>query len=289
MNKLEKYSRNILLFGEEGQQRLLETTALIVGGGGLGSALAQHLALLGVGHIMVAEYDILEQTNRNRFIGARATDPDGSRKTDLIARYIHEINPDIDVTPIPKRLESPEVFAAVKKANWVLGCFDHDGPRSILNEVRAAYGKSYIDLASDVPDTNGKAYGGHVMVSKNGNGCLQCMGLLDAEAVRKYLINEADLEREAKVYGIERQALGQTGPAVSPINGVVAGLAAMEFMVAITGMREPTRLMQFRGHQSKVTTSGDSPQPHCLICEGVWNRGNKAEVERYLDIPHFSL
>lgn len=283
---LEKYARNILLFGKEGQERLLGTTALIVGGGGLGSALAQHLALMGVGHIMIAEFDLLDTTNRNRFIGARATDPDGSRKIDLIERYIHEINPDIKVTPIPGRLESVEVFDAVRKADWVFGGFDHDGPRSILNELCAAYERPYIDMASDVPDPDGKAYGGHVLVSRNGDGCLHCMGLLDGDAIRKYLTNEADLRREAAVYGIDRPVLGMTGPSVSPINGVIAGLAATEFMVAVTGMRDPARLIHYRGHQSVVTKSRDEPAPHCLVCKGVWGTGDAGNVYRYLNIPH---
>lgn len=100
-----RYDRNVRLFGEEGQRKLLSTRVVIAGAGGLGSPSAQHLALLGVGKIALIDDDELDETNRNRFVGARHNDPvPGSSKVALAARLIKEINPDIETLASPSRL-----------------------------------------------------------------------------------------------------------------------------------------------------------------------------------------
>ena len=281
----DRYHRSMLLFGAEGQRRLRETSVVVVGAGGLGSPLTQHLALMGVKRVTAADDDELDETNRNRFVGARHDDPvPGSKKVDLVCRMVQEINPDVEAVPLRYGLVSEEVFAAVREADWVFGCFDKDGPRAILNELCAVYEKPYIDLASDVPEPG--IYGGHVCVSIAGAGCLDCLGLLDRRAVRRYLETPNQREREDAIYGIPVGALEAKGPSVSPLNGVIASLAAMEFMVAVTGMRPPTRLQEYRGWQSKVVVNTDAPQPDCLICSGIRGKPAEADVERYLRLPH---
>lgn len=172
----------------------------------------------------------------------------------------------------------------MKEADWVFGCFDHDGPRAILNELCSAYMKPYIDLASDVPEAG--IYGGHVCVSIRGNGCLDCLGLLDRKAVRRYVETQESCDGEDAIYGIDRGALEFKGPSVSPINGVIAALGAVEFMVAITGLRPPTRLQVYRGWESKVVVSLDEPRFGCLVCKGIHGNPEEANVERYLRLLH---
>lgn len=280
----ERYDRNMRLFGAEGQQRLRATRTVIAGTGGLGSPVAQHLALLGVGSIAFIDDEDLDDTNRNRFVGARHDDPvPGSKKVHLAARLVREINPDIETLPVEASLVSEEAFETVKKADVVLGCFDEDGPRAILNELCAAYGKKYIDLASDVPEPG--FYGGRVCVSWNGAGCLLCMGELDGRAVQRYLQTDAEREVEDRIYGVNRTLLGAKGPSVSPLNGVVAALAATEFMVGVTGMRLPRKLLNYRGHLSTVSVRSECT-PDCYICKGLRGQGAAADVERYLRMPH---
>lgn len=281
----DRYHRSTLLFGGEGQRKLCSTSVVVIGTGGLGSPLIQHLALLGVKRVTSVDDEELDETNRNRFIGARATDPvPGSPKVDLVSRMIREINPEVETVPLHCGLVSEEAFAAVRQADWVFGCFDSDGPRAILNEICAAYEKPYIDLASDVLEPG--IYGGRVFVTLNGNGCLECMDLLDRKAVRRYIETPEQRQQEDAIYGIEKGALEHKGPSVSPLNGVVAALAATEFMVAVTGLRAPTRLQEYRGWLSKVMVSEDEPKPDCPCCEGIRGKPEEADVERYLRIPH---
>jgi molybdopterin/thiamine biosynthesis adenylyltransferase len=280
----ERYDRNMRLFGAAGQAKLRATTATIVGVGGLGSPLSQHLALFGVGRLNLVDDEELDNTNRNRFVGCRHNDPvPGSLKVSLTERYVRETNPDVEVNAFSSQLVSDDGFAAVKSADVVFGCFDEDGPRAILNELCAAYGKHYIDLASDVPEPG--IYGGRVCVAWDGNGCLSCMGELDGRAVQRYLQTDVQREVEAKIYGIDKTLLANKGPSVSPLNGVIASLGAMEFMVGITGMRMPFRLLNYRGHLGTVSVRKD-PTSGCFICKGIRDQGNQADVERYLRLTH---
>lgn len=280
-----RYDRNVRLFGSEGQSKLALLRATLVGVGGLGSPLVQHLALLGVGHIDLFDDEDLDDTNRNRFVGARSDDPvPGSAKVELAARLVREINPDIVVRAYPFGLVSEQCFESVKRADWVFGCFDDDGPRSVLNELCAAYDKPYVDLASDVPQDG--IYGGRVVISKNGKGCLNCLDLLDRRDIRRFFATEEEIERERAVYGVDRALLGETGPSVAPINGVVASLAATEFMAGATGMREPAQHLVFRADQSRVTSARNTPTAKCLVCEGVFGKGSAAGLERYLSLAH---
>ena len=263
-----------------------QTSVAVVGIGGLGSAMVQQLALLGVGSIQLVDSEELDETNRNRFIGARSDDPvPGSLKVNLGHRLVQEINPEVISRAIPWQLISSQAFTAIKGVSWVVGCFDKDGPRAVLNELCAAYAKPYMDLASDVPERG--VYGGRVCVAHDGKGCLSCFDLLDRKAVRKYIQPDAEILEEDKIYGVDKAALIHKGPSVAALNGVVASLAAMEFMVAVTGMRAPTRLQEYRGNLSKVLVITDPPKPNCFICSSVWGRGEAAEVERYLALSQF--
>lgn len=286
-NPEDRYDRNIRLFGKDGQERLRGTDITVIGAGGLGSMLIEQLAYLGVRRIFIVDPDMLDESNRNRLAGAKISDTvPGTFKVAIAARHVREINPDIEVIPLAVNLVSEAAFNAVRQGHIVFGCLDHDGPRFILNELCAAYSRPYVDLASDVPGP--AIYGGRVYVNMDGAGCLHCHDILDATDVRRYLQSEREQAAIDAVYGIDRRVLGEVGPAVAPINGIVASIAALEFMVAVTGMRAPTRHINLRAHQSKVSVSIDSPVDDCPVCKGVRGLGAEADCERYLRIPHLN-
>jgi hypothetical protein len=111
------------------------------------------------------------------------------------------------------------------------------------------------------------------------------MDELDTRAVQRYLQTDGEREMHNRIYGVDRKALEQSRPSVSPINGVVASLAATEFMAGVTGMREPFRLLNYRAHLGTVTRK-TTVHPDCYICKTVWGQGKAADVERYLRLPH---
>src|SRR5207247_9195739 len=91
-----RYSRHLLLneFGEEAQERLLASHALVIGAGGLGSAALLYLASSGVGRITVCDGDRVHLTNLPRQVVHRA-DSIGQPQAASVADTLDLINPDM--------------------------------------------------------------------------------------------------------------------------------------------------------------------------------------------------
>lgn len=276
-----RYDRNVALFGAEGQRRLRAKSVTIVGLGGVGSKLVPDVALLGVGKIVLIDHQELAETDRNRSAIARIDDTiPGSLKVSLAARLIREIDPTIEIVQVPHSLISEEGFAAACASDVIFGCVDHDGVRFVLNELAVAYERPLVDLATDVPQSG--VYGGRVFFGLPGEACMVCMRLLDMDDVRRFFLSERERDAEDAIYGIPKRLLGATGPAVAPINGVVAGLAATEFMVWATGMRAPNRLLTYYAYRSVVRVSRDEPVQDCYYCRVVRGQRGAANLRRYL-------
>ena len=97
-------------------------------------------------------------------------------------------------------------------------------------------------------------------------------------AVRDFSIQ---LPRRA-LYGVDRDLLGRSGPSVVSINGVVASLAATEFVMAVTGLRKPQPLLTYHGRTGKVTANTDAPTPDCYYCKAVRGMREQADLNRYI-------
>lgn len=115
--QLLRYSRQIMLpaIDIEGQERLLNSKALIVGLGGLGSPAALYLAAAGVGELVLADFDEVELSNLQRQI-AHDTPSIGRLKVESAAERMRAINPDIRIKPLAIELDGnnlPELTASV--------------------------------------------------------------------------------------------------------------------------------------------------------------------------------
>ena len=275
-----RFDRNERLFGKDGQDKLRATRILIAGAGGLGSHVAAQTALLGVGKIDVADKEELSLSNRNRYIGAWHNDPmPGSTKVELAKRHINLIDPEIEVVAINDDILSPTVLSAIKRADYVLGCVDSDGVRFFLNEACLAYGKPLIDMASDVPEEG--VFGGHIAIVSGDHGCLHCLDLLDQKEVRQFLSSAEFIENEAAVYGIEANALSETGPSVVSVNGVVASLGVTAFMALVTGMKLSYSFQTYRGDLGWVSRKMTASTKDCYYCSVVKGSGDMADLARY--------
>jgi hypothetical protein len=279
----DRFDRNIRFFGKDGQERIRAANVVIVGVGGLGTHVVQQLSLLGVGSVGLIDSEELDETNRNRYVGAPYDDPiPGTRKVDLGERIVRSIDPTIRVSKVFGSLISEEAFVTIQEAAYTFGCVDNEGARLILTELCAAYCRSYFDLASDIVPGDRPSYGGRVCAAWDSNGCPVCLDVLDLEEARRDLAapeTQHDLEA---IYGVSRSLLGRTGPSVVSINGVVASLAVTEFIVGVTGIRPPHRLLTYYGHLGKVTVNTDEPQPDCYYCKGIRGYCEKADVNRYI-------
>jgi hypothetical protein len=279
----DRFERQMQFFGREGQEKLQAARVVIVGVGGLGTHVAQQLALLGVGALTFIDDEELALSNRNRYVGARQDDPiPGSLKVDLAERLVDGIDPGIRVERIPESFVSERGFRAVTEAGYVFGCLDSEGARLVLNELCSAYARPYFDLASDVVPGDVPNYGGHVCVAWDGNGCIVCWGMLDVGEAQEDLAGEGERRDRETIYGIKRAALGRSGPSVVSLNGVVASLGVTEFMVAVTGLRRPKGLITYYGNTGKAVVRAEGPAPDCYYCKGIRGTGDAADVQRYL-------
>ena len=164
----------------------------------------------------------------------------------------------------------------------MFGCLDNDGSRLVLNELCLAYEKPYFDLASDIVE-GGTNYGGRVCAVLDGPGCLVCYDELDLEAARIDLMSDKQRRDYADIYGIPLSELGQVGPSVVSINGVVASLGVTEFMLSATGMpRKPRAVLKYRGEMGVVTTPTPNPDSDCYQCSAIRGKGQEADVQRYI-------
>lgn len=131
-----RYDRQIRLpaIGEEGQQRLLDARVLVIGMGGLGSPVALYLAAAGVGHLVLSDYDIVEENNLQRQI-IHTQDSIGSLKVESARQRLLAINPDIDITCLARELEDAELRAEIRQADAVVDCTDNFPSRFLLNRI----------------------------------------------------------------------------------------------------------------------------------------------------------
>lgn len=257
-------NRNELLFGAEGQAKIAAASVAIVGLGGLGSPVAQQLAYLGTLDYVLIDRNVVSTTSLNRLVGAGPDDV-GRPKIDVAERLIRLTQPDARIRAIDAWIDDEDAKAAVRSSDVVFGCLDEDPPRLALVELTSPGHLPYFDLATDV-SLDGTQYGGRVLVSLGGERCLFCMGMLDQRALRRATQTPDQRAEDDRIYGISRDALGAAGPSVVSLNGVVAALAVTEFMVWITGMRDPRRYLVYHAESGIVTRSQDPPAPHCPKC-----------------------
>jgi molybdopterin/thiamine biosynthesis adenylyltransferase len=148
-NQLLRYSRHILLpqIGYEGQDKLVNSHALIVGAGGLGSPAALYLAAGGVGKLMICDFDVVDLTNLQRQI-IHTTQSVGINKAVSAQQSIYEINPDVEVRTVCERSTEDSLHALVAEADVVLDCTDNFATRYALNRVCVKLRKPLVSGAA---------------------------------------------------------------------------------------------------------------------------------------------
>lgn len=134
--QLLRYSRHILLdeMGIEAQERLLHSSALIVGAGGLGSPAALYLAAAGLGRIVLADDDVVDLTNLQRQILHR-DDRIGQSKAESGRRTMQALNPEIEIVPLTRRLAQADLRALLATTSVVLDCTDNFETRHAINRA----------------------------------------------------------------------------------------------------------------------------------------------------------
>src|SRR5512136_2809189 len=120
----EKYSRQILLFGEEGQEKLKNAKVLVAGAGGLGSPVSTYLAIAGVGKIILADFDSVDPSNLNRQFLHHVKDI-GRLKVESAKEKLLSMNSDIEVETIAEMLTESNLEALIPECDVIVDALDN--------------------------------------------------------------------------------------------------------------------------------------------------------------------
>jgi molybdopterin/thiamine biosynthesis adenylyltransferase len=148
-NQLLRYSRHILLpqIAFEGQQKLADSHALIIGAGGLGSPVALYMGAGGVGKLTICDYDNVDMTNLQRQI-IHTTQTIGMNKALSAQQTLIAINPEITVIPIPRKSTEEEFRQLAHTADVVIDCSDNFRTRYAINRVCVKLRKPLVSGAA---------------------------------------------------------------------------------------------------------------------------------------------
>lgn len=128
------------------KDKVKNARVLVAGAGALGNEVVKNLALFGIGHIYVCDFDQIEISNLTRSILFREEDAyNHAYKAEIVAKRAKEINPQIEVTPIVGNLFSEVGFGLYKAVDVIIGCLDSRIARYQLNRLSMRAGKTWID------------------------------------------------------------------------------------------------------------------------------------------------
>ena len=139
----ERYQRQIILFGEEGQQKLLRAKVLVIGAGGLGCPVLQYLAAAGVGTIGIVDDDVVELNNLHRQVLYSVKDI-GLSKADTASQVLRALNPEIKIISYSERLTTQNAFAIIDQFEIVIDGTDNFSTRYMINDACVLLNKPLV-------------------------------------------------------------------------------------------------------------------------------------------------
>ena len=168
-DQVKRYSRHIIMgdVGSAGQRKLMQSKALIIGAGGLGSPSAVYLALAGVGTIGIVDFDVVELSNLQRQILHHTGDV-GRSKLDSARDNIKSYNPDVNVVLHDVRLESDNAMDIISQYDLVINGADNFATRYLVNDACYLLNKTLVDGSILIFD-------GQATVFLPGEGCYRCL------------------------------------------------------------------------------------------------------------------
>ena len=255
MTELARYSRQVILreVGVNGQHLLRDSTALVVGIGGLGAPVSLYLAGAGIGRLILSDRDHVERSNLQRQIIYRSADL-GRSKLDAAVDHLRALNPECEIEARPGPLDDAALLTAVRAADVVLDCTDAFATRQRIN--RAAW-------AAGVPLVSASAlrWDGQISVfdpRDPGSPCYACL----------FPPEPAPEETRCALMGVFAPLVGQMG--------VMQAGEAIRLLAGLTGPggsasghRSLTGVLQMvDGRDGSVTRLRVKRQPACPVCGG---------------------
>ncbi|WOB07220.1 HesA/MoeB/ThiF family protein [Piscinibacter gummiphilus] len=244
-DQLLRYSRHILLdeLGIEGQRKLLESHALVIGAGGLGSPVALYLGTAGVGRITIVDHDTVDLTNLQRQI-AHDMSRVGRPKAESAAQSIGEINPEVQVVALSERAGPERLDELVAGADVVIDCTDNFTTRHAVNAACVKHRKPLVSGAAIGFDAQISVYD----TRQPDAPCYACLFPPDA----------AFEEVRCATMGV-----------FAPLVGIVGSMQAAEALKLLAGTGESLagRLQMLDARSMEWTEIKTARSPDCSVCK----------------------
>ena len=240
--KIDRSARHLALpqIGSEGQARIESGTVLLIGLGGIGCAAASYLAASGIGHLLLSDFDTVDETNLGRQT-LYGSDDVGQLKVNCAAARLAAMNPDVRLTEIPLRLKNDTLVGAVSQADIVLDGCDNFSTRFQVNDACVAQGRTLVSGSAIRFEGQLAVFGPDYGKSP----CYRC------------LYEEAD----------ESLDTCSGNGVFSPVPGVIGTLMAAEAMKMIVGLGdEQCTLDLYDGIPGEWRKIRISKRPDCQTC-----------------------
>ena len=240
---LLRYSRHILLdeIGIEGQEKLLSSAVLVIGCGGLGAAALPFLAAAGVGRLILADHDEVDETNLQRQTAFNEGDI-GRNKAETLSGRLKSINSRCETVALPHYLDGDELAEQVRRADVVLDCSDNFATRQALNRACVAAAKPLVSGAAARFDGQLAVY----RLDLSGSPCYACL----------FDDGQAD-DGACALFGV-----------FSPLVGVIGSMQAAEALKILLGTepQEYGRLHVYNALSGRWQSFALTKNRQCRVC-----------------------
>jgi adenylyltransferase/sulfurtransferase len=256
---VQRYARHLILpeVGAAGQRKLLQTSVLLIGAGGLGSPAGLYLAAAGVGKIGVLDFDVVDASNLQRQI-MHGVDDLGKPKVDSAENALRGINPDVEVVKHDLHINSENALEIFEPYDVIVDGTDNFPTRYLANDAAHFLGKPLVHGAIF-------RFEGQMTMfdSARGTGCYRC--LFPTPPPPGAVASCA----EAGVFGV--------------LPGIIGSMMAFETIKHILGIGESMigRLLVFEGMDMTFRNLRLHRNPECPLC------GDSPTVTGLIDYENF--
>ncbi len=243
------------------REKVAAAKVLVVGAGALGNEVIKNLALMGVGHLFIMDFDTIEMANLSRSVLFRESDS-GRRKAEVAAARAKELNPGVHVQYLHGDVNSQLGLGVIRRMDVVVGCLDNREARLAINRYCYWMNKPWVDGAI-------QELLGLVRVFVPGQGaCFECT--LTEQARR-----DLSVRYSCPLLARENVLLGKV-PTTPTIASIIGSMQAQEALKIIHGMPvEAGKVTHFNGLTNEMHTTA---YPAHEDCESHWVYGDVIEL-----------
>lgn len=243
------------------REKVQNAKVMVIGAGALGNEVIKNLALMGIGHLFIVDFDKIEAANLSRSVLFREADNNRS-KAEIAAARAKSINPDVHVQYLNGDVTTKLGLGIFRRMDVVIGCLDNREARLAVNRFCYWMNKPWVDGAI-------QELLGLVRVFVPGQGaCYECT--LTEQALR-----DLSLRYSCPLLARQNILLGKV-PTTPTIAAIIGAMQSQEALKLINSMPvEPGKVTHFNGMVNEMHTTAYSPREDC---ESHWTYGDVTEL-----------